>query len=237
MQLDTVYSVETPEGIALSLRPAGPVARALAYLIDAGLRLALFLCCLLLAALLGAMGQAFAFIAFFAIEWLYPIFFELAVAGATPGKRMLGLQVVMDSGLPVTPAASVARNLLRSADFLPALYAFGLLSMLLRTDFKRLGDLAAGTLVVHVQPVSLHGGLPDAPPLAPRRPLSPREQMAVVSWASRSATLTRERLDELAGLAQDVVPAEAATDPAGGPTLALLGVAQWLLGRRREAAP
>jgi len=237
MQLDTVYSAETPEGIALALRPAGPVARGLAFMIDAALRLALFLLCVLVAALLGAMAPAFGFIAFFAIEWLYPIVFELALAGATPGKRMLGLQVVMDSGLPVTPAASVTRNLLRTADFLPALYAFGLAAMLLRQDFKRLGDLAAGTLVVHTQPPALHAGVPDAPPLAPRRPLSPREQTAVVSWASRSSTLTRERFAELAELAHDVLPADAAADAEGGHSGALLGVAQWLLGRRREPAP
>jgi len=238
MELDTVYSAETPEGIALALRPAGPVARILAYLVDAVLRLLIYLLCVIVASLLGAMGQAFALVSFFAIEWIYPIFCELALAGATPGKRMLGLQVVMDSGLPVTPAASVARNLLRSADFLPALYGFGLASMLLRPDFKRLGDLAAGTLVVHVQPVSLHGGLPDAAPLAPRRPLSPREQTAVVSWASRSATLTADRLEELAGLAQDVLPAQVLADAsAGRRTPALLGVAQWLLGHRRPTPP
>ena len=55
----------------------------------------------------------------------------------------------MDNGLPVTPAASVARNLLRVADFLPFGYGFAIVSMLVRRDYKRLGDIAAATIVVH----------------------------------------------------------------------------------------
>ena len=88
-------------------------------------------------------------ILFFALEWLYPVAFELSRWGATPGKRVMGLKVVMDSGLPITPAASFTRNLLRVADFLPMLYGFALASMLIRKDFKRLGDIAAATLVVY----------------------------------------------------------------------------------------
>jgi hypothetical protein len=74
--------------------------------------------------------------------------------------------VVMDSGLPLTPGASVIRNLLRAADFLPFLYAAGAACMLLRADFKRLGDIAAGTLVVYAESVRLHGEVPAAEPLA-----------------------------------------------------------------------
>ena len=55
----------------------------------------------------------------------------------------------MDNGLPVTPAASMARNLLRVADFLPFGYGFAIVSMLVRRDYKRLGDIAAATIVVH----------------------------------------------------------------------------------------
>jgi len=135
--------------------------------------------------------------------------------------------VVMDSGLPVTPAASVTRNLLRAADFLPALYAFGATSMLIRRDFKRLGDLAAGTLVVHASPVWLHADLPPATPAPPGRPLTLREQAAIVSWAGRASTLTAERLEELARLAHPAAAGGEASD-----TAALLGVAQWLVGRR-----
>jgi uncharacterized RDD family membrane protein YckC len=232
--LDTLYTAETPEGIALSLRPAGIVPRSIAYAIDFGIRMGIFFIVVMIAGAAGGLGAAVVLITFFALEWFYPVIFELSLSGATPGKRIMGLQVVMDSGLPVTPAASVVRNLLRAADFLPMLYAFGGLSMLLQPHFKRLGDMAAGTLVVYSEAVVLHGAVPDAQAVAPARPLQPREQAAVVSWAGRAARLTPDRLEELAELARPLIADRA---PAGAPvTPRLLGVAQWVMGRR-EAPP
>lgn len=234
MPLDTLYTAETPEGIALQLRPAGIVARCLAYLIDFGIRLVLFLVIAMGAGAVGGMGMALLLISYFALEWLYPVVFELAQSGATPGKRVMGLQVVMDSGLPLTPGASIIRNLLRAADFMPAFYAAGAATMLLRPDFKRLGDLAAGTLVVYCENVRLHGELPPAPPLAPARPLAQREQVAILSWAARATRLTPERLEELAKLAEPVLAGRPGV--AGSTTQRLLGLAQWLLGRRESQA-
>ena len=180
--------------------------------------------------LLGGMGTGALLIAAFALEWLYPVFFELTRSGATPGKRVFNLRVVMDNGLPITPAASLARNLLRTADFLPLFYGFAFVSMLLRRDGKRLGDLAAGTMVVHEQAAVARLAPADVPPLAPARPLSPRDQAAVIALAARASTLTADRLNELAGLAATV------SGDAGrqGPdvTRRVLGVAQWLLGHR-----
>lgn len=232
MLLDTLYTVETPEGIALSLRPAGLVSRGLAYLIDLAIRAGLVLVAARVAGLTGGMGQAFFLIGYFALEWGYPVVFELALSGGTPGKRIMGLRVVMDSGLPVTPAASLLRNVLRTADFLPALYGFGIAAMLLRTDFKRLGDMAAGTLVGYSDTVSLHGDLPLAEPVAPAMPLSPREQAAIVSWAGRSIRLTPARFEELAHLAQPVLGRIDPAQPLGPDAQRLLGVAQWLMGQR-----
>jgi uncharacterized RDD family membrane protein YckC len=228
--LDTLYTAETPEGIALSLRPAGVVSRSLAYLVDFGIRLGMFLAIAMTAGALGGMGTAVLLISYFGLEWFYPVVFELALGGATPGKRMTGIQVVMDSGLPVTPAASIIRNLLRAADFLPFMYAAGAAAMLLRTDFKRLGDLAAGTLVVYSENVRLHGDVPMAEPLAPARPLAQREQVAILAWAGRATRLTPERLEELAHMAQPVIPAAGG----GSATARLLGLAQWVLGRRES---
>ena len=227
MSLDTLYTAETPEGIALSLRPAGVVPRVLAYGVDLGVRIGIYLAVTMLALPFGGMGKAFLLVTYFMLEWFYPVLFELTRSGATPGKRMFGLQVVMDSGLPVTPAAAITRNLLRAADFFPLLYGFGVVSMLLRRDFKRLGDLAAGTLVVYRDSVALHGELPPAPAAAPARALAPREQAAIVAWAGRASRLTPARLDELAVLARSVTP-----NPQGDATRELLGVAQWLVGRR-----
>jgi len=230
VSLDTLYTAETPEGIALSLRPAGVVARFHAFLIDLMVRGAVLVVAAIVLGVLGRMGGGLFLVIFFALEWFYPVVFELARGGATPGKRAAGLQVVMDTGLPVTPAASLVRNLMRAADFLPMAYAFGFACMLMRSDFKRIGDLAAGTLVVYAKPVSLHGALPPAEPAAPARVLSPREQAAVIAWAGRSARLTEARLDELAQLAAPVIGSTSARPKDA--TLRLLAVAQWLLGKR-----
>lgn len=228
MPLDTLYHAETPEGIALALRPAGLVARGLAWIIDFAIRFGILFVAILVLQVLGGLGGAVFLITAFLLEWGYPVVFELSRGGATPGKRAMGLQVVMDSGLPVTPGASIVRNLLRAADILPFFYAFGAATLLLRTDFKRLGDLAAGTLVVYSETVSLHGALPGAEPVAPARPLSQAEQAAVVAWAGRAPRLTPARFEELAQFAQAIAPAGA-----GGPAAPrLLGVAHWLLGHR-----
>jgi uncharacterized RDD family membrane protein YckC len=235
--LDTVYTAETPEGIALELRPAGLVARGYAFLIDGAIRFAVLIAASMLLATMSRFGVGILLILFFTLEWLYPVLFELLPGAATPGKRAMKLRVVMDSGLPVTPAASLVRNLLRAADFLPLLYMFGGLMLLLRPDFKRIGDLAAGTLVVHADAATLDGPLGPAEALAPARSLSTREQAAVIAWAGRASRLTEARLGELALLAGPVSgpTAEIADGREPDPkraTQRLLGVAQWLVGRR-----
>jgi uncharacterized RDD family membrane protein YckC len=229
LRLDTLTSAETPEGIALALRPAGVVARAGAFAIDLMIRGALMLVVSMSLAPLGRFGTGLALILWFALEWFYPVLFELLPSGATPGKRALGLRVTMDSGLPVTPAASLLRNLLRTADFLPFAYGLGLATVLMRSDFKRLGDIAAGTIVVHVQRATLHGALPEATPTAPAQSLSPRAQAAVIAWAGRSTRITEARLAELAQLAAPVTGVNAASREA---VLRLLSVANWLMGKR-----
>lgn len=229
--LDSVVCAETPEGITIELRPAGLSARCLAFLLDQIIRLGVLYAALIASAFIGGVGLAFWLILAFALEWFYAIPFELSRSGATPGKRVLGLKVVMENGLPVTPAASFTRNLLRVADFMPLLYGFAILSMLVRRDFKRLGDLAAGTLVVHQPQPALQPVLQDIEPLAPARELSARDQAALIGLAARAARLTPQRLDELAALA-----APASGDAGGsGPevTRRVLATAQWLLGRRR----
>jgi uncharacterized RDD family membrane protein YckC len=237
LTLDTTLLAETPEGIGILLRPAGAVPRALAYALDWFIRFVAFS---VTAAFLGGVkgvGVGLMLIVYFGLEWLYPIVFELLPGAATPGKRVLGLQVMMDTGLPVTPSAAVTRNLLRVADFMPVAFAFGLLSMLLRHDFKRLGDIVAGTLVVHAEQVRLAGALPDVEPLAPRVPLTRAQQIAILHLAGRARRLTLERVDELAALAEaglpppDYAPGGASPAPIR-PGPRLNGVAQWLMGQR-----
>jgi uncharacterized RDD family membrane protein YckC len=228
--LDTVVSAETPEGILLELRPAGLTARFYAFLLDWMIRLVFLYASAIVASLFSGLGVAFLLIMLFVCEWLYPILFELTRSAATPGKRAFGLKVVMDNGLPITPAAATTRNLLRAADFLPFCYGFAIVSMLVRGDCKRLGDLAASTLVVYQPRTTPKPTLADVPPVIPQRRLALEDQAALAALAARAPRLTVERLDELAALAA-VVSGDAG---ASGPdvTRRVLGVAQWVLGRR-----
>jgi len=234
--IDTLCAVETPEGIALLLRPAGIMARCLAYVLDFSIRVVVFVALAFMLSNLGPLGGGLIAIVWFGLEWLYPLVFELLPRGATPGKRALGLRVVMDSGLPLTVSACVTRNLLRAADYLPLLYGAGLLSILGRGDSKRLGDLAAGTLVVFDKPVSLHADVPPLPaaqqPVPPTHVLPQAGQQAIVAWAARVGRLTPERAEELAALAKPVLPGK----PTDTATARLLGVAHWLLGQRTPAS-
>jgi uncharacterized RDD family membrane protein YckC len=228
--LDTVVSAETPEGIMIELRPAGLTPRLYAFMIDVIIRMSVLSMIATVARSMEGIGISLYLIVAFLLEWFYPVAFELSRWGATPGKRAFKLKVVMDSGLPVTPAASITRNLLRVADFLPFMFGFAAVSMLIRRDFKRLGDIAAATLVVYQPLASPKVTLDNVEPLAPVRALSPRDQAAVIAFAARAPRLTADRLDELAAFAAPV----SGDDGESGPevTRRVLGVAQWLLGRR-----
>ncbi len=236
-KLDTTLLAETPEGIDVLLRPAGVAPRALAYALDFAIRGTLYLIAIGVLQAFRGLGAGLGLILYFALEWFYPIVFELLPGAATPGKRVLGLQVIMDNGLPVTPSAAVVRNLLRAADFMPALFAAGLMAMLLRRDFRRIGDIAAGTLVVHCDHVRLAGALPEAVAIAPRVALQRAQQVAILHLAGRAARLTPERVDELAALAEPVLPPPdhapgGVAPPPLRPGPRLLAVAQWLAGQR-----
>jgi uncharacterized RDD family membrane protein YckC len=228
--LDTAVAAETPEGILLELRPAGLSARFYAFLLDWLIRLFIGYAALLVVLLMGNVGVGFWLVLYFVLEWFYPVIFELSRSGATPGKSLVGLKVVMDNGLPVTPAASLTRNLLRVADFLPFAFGAAIVTMLLRRDSKRLGDLAAATLVVHQPQRPMNTRLEGVPPVVPARPLTPADQAALVALAARAPTLTVERLDELAALAAVVSGDGGRVGP--NATRRVLGVAQWALGKR-----
>jgi uncharacterized RDD family membrane protein YckC len=229
--LDNAVSTETPEGIVFELRPAGLAVRYCAFMLDWLIRLVIMAVAAAVAGILGGIGVAFWLVLLFVLEWFYPVFFELSASSASPGKRALGLRVVMDDGLPVTAAASMTRNVLRVADFLPFGFAFAIVCMLLRADCKRLGDLAAATLVVHEGRTERRAAaIDDVAPVVPERHLALREQAALIALAARASTLTSARLDELAGLAAPVAGHARYEGPAL--TRRVLGVAQWALGRR-----
>jgi uncharacterized RDD family membrane protein YckC len=226
--LDTARQVATPEGIEISLRVAGPVPRALAYLIDLLIRGAILIALSIAVSALDQFGMALFLLTAFFLEWLYPVFFEVLSAGATPGKRAMGLIVLNDDGTPVRWPASLTRNLLRAIDFLPFLYFAGLCTMIINSDFKRLGDLAADTLVVYRERKPVPVSIPESPSVVPSSALSLTEQRTLLEFAGRSTRITPERAAELAEI---VTPL---TGENSGPAAVqhLVGIANHLIGRR-----
>lgn len=202
---------------------AGLVPRGLALLVDSSIRTVIYMAAMIsLAVWLGDAAVGPIALVIFAVEWFYPVAFEVLWKGQTPGKAALGLRVVHADGTPIRWPASLLRNLLLVADFLPFAYGFGIVSMLCDGSFRRLGDLAAGTLVIHrpeEKPVEwIHG---DVKPIPPPIPLDPLAQRAVIAFAERAPSLSPERVEELAGYAT----------PLGGTRQVLDGVAAHLLGR------
>jgi len=201
--LDTLRRYETPEGISLEMHIAGPVVRAWAWAIDFTIRLGIYLVLSLLLSYFGGIGIAVMLIGFFLVEWFYPVLFEIRT-GATPGKRAMGIQVVHDNGTPVSWSSSLIRNLLLAADFLPFFYGFGLIAMLANREFKRLGDMAAGTLVVYLETPPARQALPVTDPIPPPGDLYVDEQRALLAFSERASILTPERSAELADILSDL---------------------------------
>lgn len=214
--LDTTTEIETPEHVRFRYAIAGPARRGLAYLVDLLIRgliaaVALFLGSIASFADLDTFKQASTgvqLLLLFALEWGYYVFFEITASGRTPGKRALGLSVVTEGGSPLRFTDSFLRNLLRAADFLPLGYAVGLVVMGVDARFRRLGDLAAGTLVVVDERRAAVSPFRLDPPATPaelrsipqRLPLSADEREAVDLFLRRSERLAQARATELAEL-------------------------------------
>lgn len=162
----------TPENIEVSYEIAGIGSRFLAALIDHAIQLGIILG-------LGLAGVSIstAFASVPILQWSAPLWvfaviglvifavffgyfsaFELLWAGKTPGKKAVGLRVVRDGGYPIDPYASIVRNLVRIADFIPPIYGAGLVSIFFSAEYKRLGDWAAGTIVIKERPPAHLGG-------------------------------------------------------------------------------
>jgi uncharacterized RDD family membrane protein YckC len=148
-------TLDTPEGVQLELTLAGVGSRFTAALVDYLIQGAVLLALGLVLGLgvgIDPSGGGFALaifiISFFVLFTGYDVAFEVLNSGRTPGKRLNGLRVVRESGAPVNFATSAVRNVLRLVDILPGWYLVGIASILITGRNQRLGDLAAGTLVV-----------------------------------------------------------------------------------------
>jgi uncharacterized RDD family membrane protein YckC len=150
--IDAAVRVMTPERIVFDYPLGGPFRRVTAYLVDLCLLALLVVGAASLSLLLSlgaASGLGPALVAYFLLSWGYGAFCEGVFNGQTPGKRALRLRVVSVRGVPITGAQAVLRNLVGTVDgIVPFFFMLGLTSMLLSRRFQRLGDLAAGTIVI-----------------------------------------------------------------------------------------
>ena len=206
--------IESPEGIEFTYDLASLVNRGLAYAIDLLIRAAILLVVgILLALLAGSLrhaGLGLLLALYFAVEWGYYVFFELLWNGQTPGKKVLRLRVVKAAGYPIGFLDSVIRNLLRAVDALPPFgalpvgsYGVAAISMLVNGRFQRLGDIAAGTIVVCERQVWFvhspgHQRHPASATTIHNIVLSRKERRLLAEFASRCRRLHPERREELA---------------------------------------
>jgi uncharacterized RDD family membrane protein YckC len=196
-------SIETPEQVSLNFSIAGIGSRFLAIFTDSVLQTVCVIVVALFAAALPtnslsqlstAVGKWFVavlFIFFFLLYWGYFSLFEAFWNGQTPGKALFKIRVIKDSGRQITLFEALARNLLRPIDYLPGFYLIGVITMLCNRQQKRIGDLVAGTLVVH----------------------ETVEHQPLLSHNSRTftAALTRTIPESESGTAQQIVSAQNAS--------------------------
>jgi uncharacterized RDD family membrane protein YckC len=158
-------SIDTPEQIPLEFPLAGIGSRFLAVLFDTLVQSLVFVVFFVFAALLlGGTASiwpeawtwtaALLVLVFFVLYYGYFAVFEAMWNGQTPGKRYFQLRVIKETGRPITVYEAISRNLLRSVDQLPAVYAVGIVSVFFSRQNKRLGDYVAGTVVVHEKPLA-----------------------------------------------------------------------------------
>jgi uncharacterized RDD family membrane protein YckC len=156
-------TIETPEQTSLEFPLAGIGSRFLAIALDTLLQFAAFWILFLVALsalwvdFTGVRGKQWAmasllFVAFL-VQFGYYAFFEAIWNGQTPGKRWTHLRVIKDSGRSISAYDAILRNLLRIVDALPTMYATGIITMLISRENKRVGDYAAGTVVIHEKPL------------------------------------------------------------------------------------
>ena len=178
MEIDDRITIATPEGVDLELTLAGVGSRFVSALVDFMLQIVLLVAVTGIGAAVGAFGTGYGsvvvFLAGFLVFAAYDVLFEVFASGRTPGKRLNGLRVVRVDGSPVTFFTSAIRNVLRLVDILPGLYLVGIVTILVTRRNQRLGDVAAGTLVVRERT--------EQPSLRELRMAQPQPVPAAYAW-------------------------------------------------------
>ncbi len=240
-KLDTLQRIEIAEGVEIQLRLAGPLPRGLAFMIDSlikgGILVGISMMIGFLAAALQfpfgseiseGVSNGLLLVGGFLLEFGYSIGFEVSPWSATPGKRAMGLRVARTSGAPITWHQAVVRNMLRMIDFLPFGGVTGVITCLCNDRFQRLGDLAADTVVMHVEATRAKdssGRLEGIPPFRPGASLTREEQGAILQYADRVGEWPEQRAEELAGHIRGL------TRVAGVAGVSrILGMARWIRG-------
>jgi uncharacterized RDD family membrane protein YckC len=208
-------SIDTPELVAIEMPLAGIGSRFIALLVDyliwgAGATvLALLLTVILPSILLfsrvtATWTMAIFILLFFVLNWGYFTLFEAFWNGRTPGKRVARIRVIQRSGRAIGLFESMARNLVRYIDQIPGVYVVGVITMFVTRQHQRLGDLAAGTLVVRdrEQPAPMWGETGartfTAPLFAPSAP-APEPHAGLTLPATGIAKLSAADLGVLEG--------------------------------------
>ncbi|MBN2719212.1 MAG: RDD family protein [Deltaproteobacteria bacterium] len=217
--VSTRVFVETPEQIDFAFETAGIGSRALAYLIDLLIRAAVMLVAVILVVSITG-GQPFGIgviaVISFVLEWGYFTLIEWLNDGVTPGKKALGLRVVRTNGVSVDLYRSAMRNLLRAADSFPPMFAFfelfpmpsyavGIFVIFITAGNRRIGDLAADTMVV-IEDRSYLEKMPPLPKDAMSFPahqvaasgITAREMARIDAFFRRKRFFGVQRSDELA---------------------------------------
>ena len=205
--------IRTPEGIEFALPLGGPFSRMLALSIDLGIIAMLGGVLQQVLAPLLVFGQDIAqavqVVLFFALSLVYGMLTEWLWRGQTVGKRMLRLRVVDARGLRLEPNQVIVRNLMRFVDGLPALYLVGGIACVASPYRQRLGDFAAGTVVVRM----LERGRPDLTRLLGGKYNSLAEQRHL------AARLRQKVTPEVARVALESLLRRDSLDPAGRLTI------------------
>jgi uncharacterized RDD family membrane protein YckC len=227
MVFEDRLTIETPEGIALELTLAGVGSRFAAALVDYLIQalivaaLAIFLYAVGLDPFSDGFAAAVWTVAVFVVFMGYDIAFEVLNSGRTPGKALNGLRVVLETGAPVTFPTSAVRNVLRIIDILPPpTYLVGISAILVTRRNQRVGDLAAGTLVVRERrpmPPEVRISPSVQAPAWDTTAISVDEVDAVVAFLGRRSDLPAgARLQLAAELARRLRPKVAGTAATDG---------------------